>query len=91
IVGAMTSSMLLSLLTVPVFYSLLDDLKEFLRALFSKPAPVAVPETAPVALGPAVPEVQLAGGNAGDGDGAHGSAPRPTSPVREGVVERRSQ
>jgi HAE1 family hydrophobic/amphiphilic exporter-1 len=68
IVGAMSSSLLLSLLTVPVFYSILDDLKEFLRALYSKPVPVGAPEAAP-AMGLTARPVLVGGGDGGGGDG----------------------
>jgi HAE1 family hydrophobic/amphiphilic exporter-1 len=84
LVGAMASSLVLSLLTVPVFYSLLDDLKEFLKALFTTPGPVAVreavPEGVPAVVGLAVPEGQrtLAGGSNGEVDGP---ARKPETPT----------
>jgi HAE1 family hydrophobic/amphiphilic exporter-1 len=70
LVGAMVSSTALSLIMVPVFYTIFDDIKEFLTRVYTaKPARRFAPvgEVAPV-LEPA-----HSGGDGGDGGGSEGT------------------
>lgn len=82
LIGAMISSTALSLIVVPVTYTLLDDFKEFLRKVYTAKSPPAVRWESRPALAPA--------GGDGPGVGITGEAASRSSGASRGDAAERS-
>jgi HAE1 family hydrophobic/amphiphilic exporter-1 len=74
LVGAMVSSTALSLIMVPVFYTIFDDIKEFLARVYTaKPAARLAPAVADAGAVDELLETAPTKGDGGDGGGLDGS------------------